>query len=89
MPLDYPSVLPELSIEVVKGLTPGQAAELLLVANRSAEENLGTPSIYMVSENVREWLLDHNIAGQDGSMYAEMMRKEVTSHHNFSSIDFM
>ena len=32
-------------------------------------------SIFTVAEAVREWLVDHNVKGQDGSMYADMMRR--------------
>jgi len=32
-------------------------------------------SIFTVAEAVREWLVDHNVTGQDGSMYADMMRR--------------
>ena len=39
-------------------------------------DNLGSPSIYMVSETVKEWLLDNNAPGQDGSMYADMLRRQ-------------
>lgn len=75
MPEEYPNVVPTLSIETIKGLTISQRDEILDVANKSAQDNLGMPSIYMVTEAVREWLLDNNVPGQDGSMYAEMMRK--------------
>jgi hypothetical protein len=33
------------------------------------------PCIYAIAEAVRSWLQDNNIAGQDGSMYADMMRR--------------
>ena len=33
------------------------------------------PSIYTIAEAVRTWLQDNNVAGQDGSMYADMMRR--------------
>lgn len=40
------------------------------VADRVALENLGAPSVFAVAEAVKEWLVDNNIAGQDGSMYS-------------------
>jgi hypothetical protein len=29
----------------------------------------------MICEAVKDWVIDNNIPGQDGSMYAEMMRR--------------
>lgn len=75
MPDDYPNCIPQLSIEMIKGLTTSQLEEVQEVAMKSAQDNLGMPCIYMVTEAIREWLADNNVAGQDGSMYAEMMRK--------------
>ena len=75
--LEYPDLPPELSIEAVKGLSKKQCDDLLEIANRTAVENLGMPSIFTIAEAVREWLVDNNIAGQDGSMYADMMRRMV------------
>ena len=75
MPEEYPNVVPQLNIETIKGLTSNQRDDILEIAKTSAQENLGMPSIYMVTESIRGWLLDNNVPGQDGSMYAEMMRK--------------
>lgn len=36
-------------------------------------------SLINCCEKVKEWLVSNNIPGQDGSMYAEMMRKEQQS----------
>lgn len=33
------------------------------------------PSIYTIAEAIRSWLVDNNVPGQDGSMYADMMRR--------------
>lgn len=33
------------------------------------------PSIYIIAEAIRAWLQDNNVQGQDGSMYADMMRR--------------
>jgi hypothetical protein len=33
------------------------------------------PSVFAVAESLREWLVDNNVPGQDGSMYADMMRR--------------
>jgi len=73
----YPSdCIPDLSIEPVKGLGPKQVEELLELAKEKSEEEMGGPSVFGVCEALKEWLLDNNVPGQDGSMYAEMMRRE-------------
>lgn len=74
-PVEYPEVVPNLKIEVKKGLGKKQADELKTLADNIALENIGMPCIFSVAEGVKEWLVDNNVAGQDGSMYAEMMRK--------------
>jgi len=78
IPLDYPEIsLPELSIEILKGLTPDHADDLLVMAKEEAEANLGLPSIFAISERLREWLAENNVKGMDDvSMYAQMMRRE-------------
>lgn len=32
-------------------------------------------SVYTIVEAIRLWLQDNNVAGQDGSMYADMVRR--------------
>lgn len=60
----------------LKGLAEEQRNLLLELALATAEANMGMPSIFSCCEAVREWLLDNNFKGQDdGSMYAQMMRK--------------
>lgn len=78
IPLDYPEVsLPELRVELLKGLTEEHKEELLQMAKEEAETNLGLPSIFAVCEKLREWLAENNQAGMDDvSMYAQMMRRE-------------
>lgn len=77
IPLDYPEVsLPELDIEIVKGLSPDNQKELLKLAQEEATANEGMPAIFAVCEVVREWLADNNVKGlDDASMHAQMMRK--------------
>ena len=36
---------------------------------------MGGPSIFGIAEAIKDWLMDNNNSGQDGSMYAEMMRR--------------
>lgn len=78
IPLDYPeSSLPELDIELLKGLTDEHKQELMSMAKEEAETNEGLPSIFAVCERLREWLAENNAKGMDDqSMYAQMMRRE-------------
>uniref|UniRef100_A0A7S3GN04 RWD domain-containing protein n=1 Tax=Spumella elongata TaxID=89044 RepID=A0A7S3GN04_9STRA len=76
VPPTYPSDSPpSFKIIIEKGLSANQADEVKEVADRVALENIGAPSVFAVAEAVKEWLVDNNIAGQDGSMYSEMMRR--------------
>mmetsp|Transcript_28431 Transcript_28431/g.41846 ORF Transcript_28431/g.41846 Transcript_28431/m.41846 type:complete len:293 (-) Transcript_28431:147-1025(-) len=75
VPLDYPDVKPTLNLELVKGLAEEQKDEILGVADQELEANMGMPAIYSVCEGIRAWLLDNN-KEYDGSMYAQMMRKQ-------------
>lgn len=78
IPLDYPeSSLPELKIDILRGLTTEHQQKLLQMANEEAEANMGLPSIYAVCEKLREWLAENNVKGMDDvSMFAQMKRRE-------------
>ena len=76
IPLDYPNEIPSFEIEIEKGLGKKQCDEIIDVAVNTATENIGIASTFAVAEAVREWLVDNNVAGQDGSMYAQMMLRE-------------
>eukprot|EP00579_Thalassiosira_antarctica_P023255 CAMPEP_0201990172 /NCGR_PEP_ID=MMETSP0904-20121228/93237_1 /ASSEMBLY_ACC=CAM_ASM_000553 /TAXON_ID=420261 /ORGANISM="Thalassiosira antarctica, Strain CCMP982" /LENGTH=300 /DNA_ID=CAMNT_0048544427 /DNA_START=15 /DNA_END=917 /DNA_ORIENTATION=- len=77
IPSAYPEEnLPQLDLEILKGLSEDNKKELLQLANEEAEANEGMGSIYAVCEAVREWLADNNVKGlDDASMHAQMMRK--------------
>ena len=77
-PPEYPgSAPPELTVEVEKGLGRRQKEELEALADSTAaSEGVGVPVIFTVCEALKEWLCDNNVAGQDGSMYSEMLRRE-------------
>ena len=60
---------------MLKGLGSSQVDELMEIIGGVLQENIGTPSIFTTAEAVREWLVDNNTPGQDGSMYAG----EITS----------
>jgi RWD domain len=78
LPDKYPEVLPELDIEIIKGLAADHQDEILRIADEEAEANIGAPSIFAVTERIREWLVENNIKGLDDvSMHAQMMRKKV------------
>lgn len=75
IPRDYPNCVPELKIIIDKGLSKKQGDDLTVLVNATAEENVGMPSIFVIAEAVKDWLADNNTPGQDGSMYADMMRR--------------
>ena len=78
LPADYPeSSVPELKVELVKGLAEEHQSVLLQMAQEEAQANLGVPSIFAVAERLREWLVENNVKGLDDvSMHAQMMRKK-------------
>jgi hypothetical protein len=78
IPLDYPETsLPEMKIQVLKGLTDEHEEELLALAKEEAENNQGMPVMYAVCERLREWLSENNEPGMDDkSMYAQMIKRE-------------
>lgn len=76
LPESYPGEdIPTISVELKKGLGNKHKDEIVELAKRNGTDSLGAPSVYTISEAVREWLIDNNAPGQDGSMYAEMMRR--------------
>jgi hypothetical protein len=76
IPLEYPEVVPEFEIILLKGLVEEHRQKLLDMAQEEAESNLGLPSIFAVCERLREWLAENNVKGMDDvSMYAQMMRR--------------
>lgn len=77
IPMDYPESLPQLDIELVKGLADDHREELKVLADEEAEANAGAPSIFAIAERLREWLVENNMKGLDDvSMHAQMMRKK-------------
>ena len=76
MPKDYPnSNVPDITIEIEKGLTKKQCETVTEIAKTIAAENIGNPSVFTIAEGVKDWLINNNVPGQDGSMYADMMRR--------------
>jgi hypothetical protein len=61
-PPEYPdSTGPVISIKSLKGLGPTQVEQVLGVAVKEAEENVGSPVVFVVANAVKEWLLGHNV----------------------------
>jgi RWD domain len=78
LPETYPEILPDLDVEIVKGLVSEHQEEIHRIAMEEASNNLGTPSIYAITERVREWLIENNTKGLDDvSMHAQMIRKQL------------
>ena len=76
LPYDYPSTaIPVLSIEIIKGLSKKHKEELKTIADQVANDNIGTTSIFTICEALKDWLRENNQAGQDGSMYSDMIRR--------------
>lgn len=78
LPIDYPEIsLPIINIEIIKGLSNEHIIELINLAIIESKANENLPSIFAITENIREWLIDNNIIGLDDmSMHAMMLRKE-------------
>ncbi|KAI2509919.1 hypothetical protein MHU86_4484 [Fragilaria crotonensis] len=76
IPLEYPESLPDLDIELVKGLGDEHRLQLLDLAMEESRNNEGMPAIFTICEVLREWLADNNVKGlDDASMHAQMMRR--------------
>lgn len=75
IPPTYPDVPAEVAMKAEKGLSEAQCSELKGYTEAKAQENVGMAMVYTLVDAVREWLADHNIAGQDGSMHAEMLKR--------------
>lgn len=75
IPPTYPDVPAAVTIEAEKGLSSSQTTELTAFAGGKALENVGMAMVYTLVDLVREWLAERNLAGQDGSMHAEMLKR--------------
>ena len=53
MPDDYPECVPEITIDVEKGLSRLKHEEAIALANTTAEDNMGMPSIFVIAEALR------------------------------------
>ena len=81
LPDSYPDEEPPIiSIKIKKGLSAIHADELKVIADAIASENIGMPSIFSIAEALKEWLIDNNVAGQDGSMYSGEVFDDILYH---------
>ncbi|GMH77475.1 hypothetical protein TrRE_jg412 [Triparma retinervis] len=81
LPEKYPDEAPGVEVESMKGLSPNSLEEVqTLVKDFIVEQQTDNPSapiMYMLVESVREWLLDNNVKGDDGSAWSSMMKREA------------
>jgi len=73
LPGNYPDVVPELSLEVVKGLNEKKLQILNKICEDTAAENVGDVSIFTITEALKEWLADNN--KKELGMHEEMMER--------------
>jgi hypothetical protein len=75
IPASYPDEEPQIEIVLEKGLTDSQLKDLKQIVAQQVSENMGMAMMYTVSEALREYLVENNREGNDGSEYQEMMRR--------------
>ncbi|KAE9014577.1 hypothetical protein PF011_g7984 [Phytophthora fragariae] len=75
IPETYPDVEPKIEVIVKKGLADSQVKEIKQLLAQQVEENMGMAMMYTLSEAVREYLVENNREGNDGSEHQEMLRR--------------
>ncbi|OQR84842.1 hypothetical protein ACHHYP_12630 [Achlya hypogyna] len=75
LPETYPEAAPAIDIILEKGLSDRQEKEIRALLDSQVEENMGMAMIYTISEAIREYLVENNREGNDGSEYQEMLRR--------------
>ncbi|KAG2522537.1 hypothetical protein BBO99_00005959 [Phytophthora kernoviae] len=78
IPATYPDVEPTLEIILNKGLSDRQHKEMKELLTQQIEENMGMAMMYTLCEAVREYLVENNREGNDGSEHQEMLRRMET-----------
>ena len=61
LPAAYPSVLPQVAVEAVRGLSAEQRGEVQALCDGCAAANLGTAMIFAIADEARDWLVAHNV----------------------------
>ncbi|OWZ02662.1 hypothetical protein PHMEG_00025735 [Phytophthora megakarya] len=75
IPETYPDIEPEIEVVVKKGLADSQVKEIKQLLTQQIQENMGMAMMYTLSEAVREYLVENNREGNDGSEHQEMLRR--------------
>ncbi|CAH0483089.1 unnamed protein product [Peronospora belbahrii] len=75
IPETYPDVEPNLEVVVKKGLADRHVKEIKQILDKQIEENMGMAMMYTLSETVRDYLVENNREGNDGSEHQEMLRR--------------
>ncbi|KAG6964333.1 hypothetical protein JG688_00007762 [Phytophthora aleatoria] len=72
---EIPDTYPDIEVLVKKGLADSQVKEIKELMAQQIEENMGMAMMYTLSEAVREYLVENNREGNDGSEHQEMLRR--------------
>ena len=75
IPATYPDTAPQLEIILNKGLTEQQQVEMSSLLSEQIEELSGMAMIFTLCESLKEYLVENNQKGNDGSEYQEMVRR--------------
>ncbi|KAI9905666.1 hypothetical protein PsorP6_013769 [Peronosclerospora sorghi] len=65
----------QLDVIVKKGLAESQVKEIKQLLAQQVNENMGMAMMYTLSEAVREYIVENNREGNDGSEHQEMLRR--------------
>lgn len=58
---DYPNEGPEMSLKPLKGVTSKQSKELMEKLETQAQESLGMPMLFALTQTVKDWLDEQNM----------------------------
>ncbi|TYZ61198.1 hypothetical protein PybrP1_009890 [[Pythium] brassicae (nom. inval.)] len=75
IPSTYPDVEPKIEVLLDKGLSETQHKEIMALLNEQIQENVGMAMVFTLCEAVREYLVENNHKGNDGSEYQDMLRR--------------
>uniref|UniRef100_K3X4E1 RWD domain-containing protein n=1 Tax=Globisporangium ultimum (strain ATCC 200006 / CBS 805.95 / DAOM BR144) TaxID=431595 RepID=K3X4E1_GLOUD len=75
IPETYPDVEPKIDVVLDKGLSDTQHKEIVALLKEQIQENVGMAMVFTLCEAVREYLVENNHKGNDGSEYQDMLRR--------------
>ncbi|GAB9469192.1 hypothetical protein Gpo141_00006478 [Globisporangium polare] len=75
IPETYPDVEPRIDVVLEKGLSDTQYKEIMSLLREQIQENVGMAMVFTLCEAVREYLVENNQKGNDGSEYQDMLRR--------------